>query len=241
MGVFTKKYTITFEDVTDKLELKNISLMKYLVDAAGMHSETVGYGLSTIDKTHIGFLLVGWKVKILENPHLLDEIEIRTWAENLSHSLSVRNFEVYIKDKLVALASTKWIMVNPKDHSVAIVTEEIENAYGPVNKKVFDEPIPKLRIPEKVDKTKEYTIERRDIDSNKHVNNLKYLEIALELLSDDDYSETDFSEITVNYKNECKLHHDVLCSYTKISDFEHVIVVQSIDKTKLHAIIKLKK
>ena len=55
MGVFTKKYTITFEDVTDKLELKNISLMKYLVDAAGMHSETVGYGLSTIDKTHIGF------------------------------------------------------------------------------------------------------------------------------------------------------------------------------------------
>ena len=241
MGIFTKKYTITFDDVTDTLELKNISLMKYLVDAAGMHSETVGYGLSTINQTHIGFLLVGWQVKIFENPHLLDEIEIKTWVEQLSHSLSTRNFEVYIKDKLVAIASTKWIMVNPEDHSVAITTDEIVNAYGPVDKKVFEKPISKLHIPDRIDKVKTYTIERRDIDSNNHVNNLKYLEIALELLSDDDYTETGFSEIIVNYKNECKLHNNVICSYSKISNNEHIIAIQSSDKSKLHAIICLKK
>lgn len=241
MGVFTKKYTITFDDVSENLELKYISLMKYLVDAAGMHSEAVGYGLSMINKTHIGFLLIGWKVKIIEKAHLLDEIEIKTWAEQLSHSLSTRNFEVYLKDKLIAIVTTKWIMVNPEDHSVAITTDEVVKAYGPVNKKVFDEPIPKLRVPEIIDKSKTYTIERRDIDSNKHVNNLKYLEIALELLPDEDYSETDFSEIIVNYKNECKLNHDVICSYRKISDNEHIISIQSLDKTKLHSIIKLKK
>ena len=218
MGIFTKKYTITFDDVTDTLELKNISLMKYLVDAAGMHSETVGYGLSTINQTHI-----------------------KTCVEQLSHSLSTRNFEVYIKDKLVAIASTKWIMVNPEDHSVAITTDEIVNAYGPVDKKVFEKPIPKLHIPDSIDKVKTYTIERRDIDSNNHVNNLKYLEIALELLSDDDYTETGFSEIIVNYKNECKLHNNVICSYSKISNNEHIIAIQSSDKSKLHAIICLKK
>lgn len=241
MGIYTQKYKITFDDVNDNLELKSIYLMKYLVDAAGMHSESVGYGLSNIKDTSIGFLLTAWNVKVIKKAHLLDEIEIKTWAENLVHSLSIRNFEVYLNDELIAIASTKWIMVNPADHSVAITTDEIVNAYGPVKKSVFDKPIPKLQIPDTVDKSIEYTIKRRDIDSNKHVNNLKYLEISLELLSDEDYAESDFSEIIINYKNECKINNDVICSYTKVAEDEHIIVIQSKDKSKLHSIIKLKK
>ena len=192
-------------------------------------------------ETNIAFLLTAWNVKVIKKAHLLDEIEIHTWAEYLVHSLSTRNFEIYLNGDLIAIASTKWIMVNPTDHSVAITTENIVNAYGPVKKSVFDKPIPKLHIPDKVDKSYEYVIKRRDIDSNKHVNNLKYLELALELLSNDDYTESDFSEIVINYKNECKLNNEVVCNYTKISENEHVIVIQSKDKTKLHSIIKLKK
>lgn len=41
MAIYSQKYKITFDDVNENLELKNISLMKYLVDAAGMHSENV--------------------------------------------------------------------------------------------------------------------------------------------------------------------------------------------------------
>ncbi len=241
MGIYTIKYKVTFDDVDQNLNIKNISLMKYLVDAAGMHSESVGYGLTSMDKTNIVFLLLGWNVKILKRPKLLDEITVKTWAESLIHSLSIRNYEIYEKDELVALASTKWIMVNYKDHSIMPVTQDVLDAYTSVPRSVFDVPIPKLSLPTNITNSYKYTIKRRDIDSNLHVNNLKYLELALEALSDDDYSRSKFSEICINYKNECKLGHDVVCNYEKISDDEHLIAIQSQDLSKIHAIIRLKK
>ena len=241
MGIYTSKYKVLFEDTDKNLEIKNTVLMRYLIDSAGMHSEQAGYGISNVQKTHIVFLLTGWQVKILKRPKLLDEVIVKTWPETLSHSLSTRNFEVYVQDELVARASTKWIMVNSETHAVMSVTEEITNAYGPIKQAVFDKPIPKLQIPDYFDDSYDYIIKRRDIDSNNHVNNLKYIEFALELLPEHLYLKESFSEIFVNYKNECKLGDEITCSYTKINDEEHVFTIQSKDKTKLHSIVKLKK
>jgi len=242
MSTFEKEYDISFEDIGPNLKLTNIALMRYLVDIAGLHSESLGYGISTSDITNVGFLLTGWKVKVLKRPHLLDKIKIITWPETFSHSLSTRNFEVYLDNKIVALGTSKWILVNPKDHSIGNLDEGLTSAFIPENKSVFDTPIPKLKIPNNIDKSYSYTIKRRDIDSYNHVNNLKYLEFSLDLLDETDaINEEAFSEIIVNYKHESILGDIVNCSYTKTDSDECTIFVQNQDCSKIHSIIKLKK
>lgn len=242
MSIFNKSYTITFDDIGPNLKMTNIALMRYLVDSAGLHSESLGYGLSRAEITNVGFLLAGWKVKVLNRPKLLDEIKIITWPETFNHSVSIRNFEVYLNDTLVAIASTKWILVNPKDHSIGRVTDGLIKSFAPEEKKVFDSPIEKIKEPAKIDKSYKYTIKRRDIDSYNHVNNIKYLEFSLDLLSDSEINNEDYySEIIVNYKHECLLGDLVSCNYTKTNTNECIITIKNEINSQLHAIIKLKK
>ncbi len=241
MGIYTKKYKILFNDIDKNLKITDIALMRYLVEISGEHSERVGYGLSNQKSTNVVFLLTSWKVEIIKRANLLEEITINTWAESFSHSLSIRNFEIFLNSELIARASSKWILVNPNTHSILSATHEIFNAYGPVDKKVFDKSISKLSIPDNIHSSYEYTIRRRDIDSNNHVNNLKYLELAYEVLPEVVYKNHNFNKISINYKSECKLSDKIICNYTQVNKDEHTIVIKNSDSDKIHSIINLKR
>lgn len=241
MGIYTKKYRILFNDIDNNLKITDIALMRYLVEISGEHSEDVGYGLSDQKNTNVVFLLTSWKLEIFKRAELLQEITINTWAESFSHSLSIRNFEIYLNNELIAKASTRWVLVNPSTHSILLLTGKIYNAYGPVDKKVFDKPTPKLVIPDDIHSCYEYTISRRDIDSNNHVNNLKYLELAYEVLPEVVYKNHNFNKISINYKSECKLSDRIICNYTQVNKDEHTIVIKNSDSDKIHSIINLKR
>ncbi len=160
----------------------------------------------------------------------------------MSRATSIREFEVYNQDKnLIAIASTKWAIIKVSSHSLTKITPEIENAYGKIEKSVFDGEIEKLLEPEKIDNSYHYTIQRRDIDTNNHVNNLKYLEIALESIPEDIYKDFSYSSLDIMYKNECKLGFEIVCNFSKVSDDEYFVVIRSKDLSKLHCIIRFKK
>lgn len=241
MGTYISKYKVLFNDVSNNLKITDIALMKYFIEVAGEHSEKVGYGLSNIQNTNIVFLLTNWRIKIINRPSVLEEFSIKTWVESFSHSLSIRNFEVYLNNELIARASSKWILVSPETHSILPISEKLINAYDPVNKKVFDEKSSKILVPDNINFSYKYTVCRRDIDSNNHMNNLKYLELAYEILPEEIYINNNFNELYINYKNECKLSDIIICNYTQINRNEHTIVFKSNSSDKIHAIINLKR
>ena len=108
------------------------------------------------------------------------------------------------------------------------------------NKRVFNSEIEKLKEPDHFDCQTNYTILRRDIDTNLHVNNLNYLLFAYEALPKEVFDNSDFENIDIMYKKQCLLGDQIICFYTKISDNEHIITIKSHDLKILHSIIKLK-
>lgn len=80
----------------------------------------------------------------------------------------------------------------------------------------------------------EYTIQKRDIDSNHHVNNLNYLDFAYELLP----KNAEFKNVEVMYKNEARLGDTMKLYYGEKDDAIFITMKNSIDD-KLHCIVKL--
>ena len=72
--------------------------------------------------------------------------------------------------------------------------------------------VEKLKEPEISEITFDYIVQRRDVDTNHHVNNLHYLDYAYEALPNDVYINNDFKNVEIMYKHEAKLGDNIIRS-----------------------------
>ena len=241
MAIFTYNSKIRYSDVgkDNKLTLK--ALTNVLQEAAISHSNSVGFGINNADKTHLAWLLLNWKIKMFIHPKCEEELIVKTWPKVFDKLYSYRDFEVYDKDdNLVAIASSKWFPVNTETKKIQKITPEISGPYGdPVTKSVFEDPFKeKITVPENLKLNFNYTTQRRDIDTNGHVNNLNYIDYALETLDEDIFNTTTFDNLEIVYKKEIKLKENIKCYYS-FEDNKHIVTIKSEDDTTIHAIVKL--
>ena len=108
MRVFQDFY-VGLSDTNTKQELTETSILRFLEDIAGMHSEKVGYGASSIDKTKRTWILLSWKVRMFKRPKMNETVTVETWSRLIEKFYAYRDFRVYDSNKnLVAIATSKF-------------------------------------------------------------------------------------------------------------------------------------
>lgn len=241
MAIFTYEYKTRYTDVGSDNKLTLKALVATLQQAAISHSEEAGYGVSTIDKTHLAWLLLDWKVQVISYPNSNETLIVKTWPRVFDKLYSYRDFEVFDKNNnLIAIASSKWFAIDTESKKIRKLTPKITEAYGePFTKCVFENAFnEKLKVPEDLNLNFNYEIQRRDIDTNGHVNNLNYIDFALETLDDEIYNSNTFNNLEVIYKKEIKLNEKINCYYS-FENNTHIITIKSEDNETVHAVIKL--
>jgi len=241
MAIFTYEYKTRYTDVGSDNKLTLKALVATLQQAAISHSEQAGYGVNHIDKTHLAWLLLDWKVQVISYPHSNETLTVKTWPRVFDKLYSYRDFEVFdSNNNLIAIASSKWFAIDTETKRIRKLTPEITEAYGePVTKSVFENAFEeKLKVPEVLNLNFNYKIQRRDIDTNGHVNNLNYIDFALETLDEEVYKNNTFHNLEVIYKKEIKLCKKINCYYSFESN-KHIVTIKSENNEIIHSIIKL--
>lgn len=223
-------------DFNNNLKIK--SLLGYLEDVGGIHSNVVGYGLLDIPVKKRSWVLLNWKVKILKRPRYAETLKVKTWAYGMDKIYALRDFEVHNeKGELVVIATSKWVCLDTEKKAIIRIDDEMKNAYTLENKKVFDGEIEKLKEPDGNYIQEEILQVTRDmIDVNHHVHNLNYIDFASHILPYEIMQSA--TNIEVMYKKEIKENDKIRCKYT-IQNGEHFVVIKTEDDSVLHAIIKL--
>lgn len=182
-------------------------------------------------------MLLYWKVKLFKRPCWNEEILVKTWAREFLKVSSFRDFEVTDKEgKLIATATTEWVLIDTKKGTIGKITDEMKEKYGKVEKSVFtEEVISKLKPAENMEKIYEYTAKRRDIDVNHHVNNANYLEFAYDAFPGSENIK--FDNLEIYYKKQIKLGETVSIFYSKENGI-HTVCIKSKDEKTLHSVLK---
>ncbi len=235
-----REFTIGFTDIDKSNKVTNKAILNFLENTAGSHSSLVGQGLKNIHTTNITWLLLAWKLKILERPEYNDTIKIKTWSKNHDKLYAYRNFEIFNnKDEVIGMASSKWLCVNPSDLKIIKLTSEILDVYESEDISVLDnETDYKLEDPKEYSNQTEYRITKNMLDMYNHVHNTFYLDFVEEVLPEE-FSNNEFSELEIMYKKQILGNKNVKIFYSKI-EAEHYVIIKSEDEKTLHAIIKLK-
>ena len=241
-NLFVYKSIIQYTDVNENNELSKKGLLRILLEVAGLHSNLAGYSINQVSDTHLAWIVLNWKVKSFYNPKWNTTLVVKTWPRSFSRITSLRDFEVYDEqDNLVAIATSKWVLVNAETHSFEKFTPQMIEAYGTgVTKSVFEKEInDKEKEPANSKFVYEYNVRRRDLDTNHHVDNLYYIDYAYDALPSKLWNKN-FENLEIIYKKQIVFGDTIKCfyNYDEISNI-HTITIKNDTLDTVHSIVKL--
>lgn len=224
MYQFESRIRYSEADVNCSLTLS--ALLNYYQDCSVFHSEAAGVGIGYLEKNHMAWMLSSWQVCLNELPKLGDKVQIQTWAHGMKGFYGYRNFSMNRTDgSRLAYADSTWVLIDTVSGRPVKVPQEMSETYG------IEEEIPmkretrKLVIPRDMEKQEAIEVPEYFIDSNRHMNNEKYVMIAHEFLPKD----FQIREFRVEYKKEAKLG-DIIYPSVNITGKEVSVLLSGADE-----------
>lgn len=241
-GIFENIYKTSFSQTGIHNVLTNKSILSILENIAGEHSAFVNYSFNDLSPKHLTWVLLNWKLKVLKRITADTNIKVQTWGNYSNKVFVIRDFKIFDESgNLCAIASSKWCLVDTLKGKIAKMPENIWDIFNGIHEEfVFESSnLPKLIEPtSKPIFADTYKIRRFDLDINKHVHNLNYLNIAYELLPEEIFDGNELNNVEIMYKKELK-YGDTVKSYLYKEDNSYIIVMKNFDSSIIHAIIKL--
>jgi len=209
MAVFEFRSRVAYDDVDSEMSLTLRGIMGMMQEAAIAHSDLAGYSIRNVQQTRVVWMLARWRIRRSGTAKWNDELTVRTWPRTMDRVTSERDFEVLDENgSVVAIGESVWVLVSADTGRITRISRQISEAYDLTDRKVF---LDSVFEPEKSNGTVNYnsSVQKRDIDSNQHVNNRVYLDYAMEALDSDIISCV--SELRIYYRKQLLLGEAVRC------------------------------
>lgn len=166
-------------DYTDHLNLTGI--VNYFQDCSTLHSEDLGLGIEYLQERGHAWILSSWQIVVERYPQANEWIRVSTWPTQFERLYGIRNFTMETADKeMLAYANSIWVYMDMKTGRPTKPSEEMIERYG------LEEPFDmeyaprKIRAPKEWEELPSFPVRKCYIDTNRHMNNGKYVEAALE-------------------------------------------------------------
>lgn len=226
---YTHEAVVTYADVALDGKLSYPGMLRILQEAAACASAACGYGFKDINKNGVCWVLTGWRLELFKRPDWNDTIIVHTWPRSVEGFLSDRDFEIFSDGNVIGRCSSRWFLVNPDTGRITRVTEAVRGAYTLNERRMFETDIPSNGIPD-LNAVTAYThrIERRDLDTYRHVNNLRYLDFALESLPEEVYNAHP-ATVDIVYRKQILPGTEIRCLYSFTEDGKHQVEIRSGD------------
>ena len=198
---------ISFSESDEKLELKIPALLNFFQDAAIFEAEEGSINMEYLQERHLAWLLGSWQIVIERRPRLGERVIVSTTPSAFKGSIGYRNFTLTTESgEILSKAASIWTLVDIEKMRPARPSEEILAGYeiGPKLEMEYD--------PRRIDLAGEGTprepffIRQNQIDSNHHVNNEEYVNMAMEYL-DESWHVT---QVRAEYKKPAYLHDTLI-------------------------------
>ena len=223
---------IRYSEVDADCNLTLSALMNYFQDCSNFQSEELGMGVQYLADNHVTWMLSSWQICINELPNLTEPVIIQTWPYDMKAFYGYRNFSMNRQDgSRCAYANSVWVLMDTDSGRPVKVPEHVIETYGAEPRLEMECSERKIPIPEGMEIRGEMVVPSHFIDSNQHMNNEKYVVIALEYVPKD----FQIGELRVEYKKEAKLGNKIIVAVKETG--ERFTIALNDEEGKPYAVI----
>ena len=203
--IFVRKNILTMLDIDGQRCLRLSALLGYLQHAATEHAISTGFGGDRMIADHRAMWLLARAHLIQFRPIVVEDacVEVSTWCRDIGNSpIVLRDFDIVVGDELVGEAVTSWALVNVDTRKI-VKPNTIPDLYKETYPDRAKDILPrKIMPPANMEKVMLRPVYYSDTDINGHMNNVKYADIACDVLQYDKIHNAFISEVLINYLQE---------------------------------------
>ena len=220
MYAFDSRIRYSETDSEGKLTLN--ALLNYFQDCSTFHSEDIGLGLDYMKGLGQAWVLSSWQIVVNRYPALGERVKIMTIPYELRGFLGFRNFAMLDEQgEYVAKANSLWSLLDMHTGRPVAVNEAMQQGYAAGGKLEMDYAPRKIVVPEGGVTEEPVIVKKHHLDTNHHVNNGQYVNIAMEYLPDD----FTIRQMRAEYKKQAFLD-DVLYPYVATTENSYLICLR---------------
>ena len=194
---------VRYSETDEEGRLSLTGILNYFQDCSTFQSEDLGMGVRYLTEHGRAWWLTSWQIVIDRYPVLGEKIVISTWPYDFKGIYGYRNFTLQDQEGgYLARAASVWFFFDTVRQKPARITPEDIRGYGEAQPRLtMDYASRKMALPEEYEERPRILVSRHHLDTNHHVNNARYVEIARESLP----QEISVKELRVEYKKAAVL------------------------------------
>ena len=205
------KMPIKETDLNEAGALKPSSILYYAQEAAGAHAVELGTGWEELQKKHLFWAVIRTRVEIFDKP-TGNEVTLKTWPMPTSRTAYPRCVEGYDGDKLLFKVLSLWVLMDTETRAMVLPGKSGVPVMGTT---VGTEPAMPRSLPvTESEQVIHKTVEKIHLDRNGHMNNTRYMDWVMDLLS----AEKTVKGFELCYLNEGRLGECMELGYTLDED-----------------------
>ena len=233
---FDKEFELRYFEMDKSGKASSITMLTLLQETAADHCYFAGHSLFSLMSQNLGWVLVSGIMEMDRYPEYKEKIIIRTWLSEYKSIRGIRENIIYNENyNIIGRAKGLWLFFDIEKRRPTKILNDFKEKWLSCEETSIDHDISrKINAINSAQYTKKFKVNVYDTDTNKHVNNIRYLQWLIESLPEEITDNYYLHSIDGRFISEAQ-YGDVIVSLTNEGDYEntfvHAIHVDGKDET----------
>jgi acyl-ACP thioesterase len=200
--ILSEEHIITCYEADANQFMRPTAMLDLMQEAANVNASTLGFGYDEMINSNMAWVLSRTHVKFVNTPKWRQEVNLKTWHKGVSKLFHLRDFILSDKEgNPLVLATTSWLIIDLNTRRL-VRNSALDMSDTAID--AIETPADKVVIPVDIEPelVRKHPVTWSEVDTNGHVNNVKYAVWALDAVKAEDIKERPLKEMLINYDAE---------------------------------------
>ena len=203
-NVFSRQFYLLPGECNSEQEMPLWLLVNRIIEVATLHADSLGIGYRRLSRDNQAWVLSRMAIEMERYPKAGENYTLATWIESFNRHFSERNIEILDGDgTAIGYARTIWSVIDTNARTSCDISALASMADHIAEKECPIERQSKIKAVERLHEAR-HTFRYSDIDFNRHVNTMRYIEMMLDMLPVELLTLDAPMRLDIHFLHECR-------------------------------------
>ena len=205
-AIYRREFYLAAGDATPQQTMPVGEVFDRCIEVATDHANALGVGYDNLKEHGQSWVLSRVAIEMLRYPKVNEVYSVETWVESFNRAFSERFFRLYDADNaVIGEVRSTWVAIDIEKRTLADISrfDSLRESIT-TKRETFVKPCSRLRtlVGDDLQYT-EHTFKYSDLDSNRHVNTVRYVELLMDRWPLEFHDAHPVQRIEVSFMREC--------------------------------------